>query len=124
MSETPLASVFNTSFVRGARGPAHHDDGMWGLLCAVAMMRGVAGPYIMPAALSPSNEVKVPLAPEKGLFLERCIFDAYNARWSSEHGEGVDLAQYQEQIAAFKVPQSTCYHSGDCDGQVGRWHVL
>ena len=70
---------------------------------AVATVRGVAGAYVLPAALSPGNLVHVPMAPEGGLFLERCMFDAYNTRWSHEHGERVDLQQYADQVAAFKV---------------------
>lgn len=70
---------------------------------AVALYRNAAPAYVLPAALSPANNVHVPLAPEGGLYLERCIFDAYNARWSEQHGGPLDVEQYAEQTAAFKV---------------------
>ena len=70
---------------------------------ALAIMRGVAGPYVMPAALDQHNNMHVPMAPEGGLFLERCFFDAYNKRWSHQHGERVDMERYIHQVDAFKV---------------------
>lgn len=69
---------------------------------AIATVRGAAGSYVLAAALSPSNTVHVPMAPEGGLFLERCVFEAYNARWGHEH-DRLDLAQYSEQVTEFKV---------------------
>lgn len=70
---------------------------------AVAVMRGTAPDYVMPASLSPEHDMHVPMAPEGGLFLERCFFEAYNTRWSHEHGERVDVGLFAHQISAFKV---------------------
>ena len=70
---------------------------------AVALMRGVAGAYVLPDALSPAIDVHLQLAPEGGLFLERCLFEAYNARWGQEHDEHLDSEHYASQISAFKV---------------------
>ena len=70
---------------------------------AVAMARGVAADYVMHAALGSRHSVHVPMAPEPGLFLERCFFEAYNDKWSHTHGEDLDVGLYADQVEDFKV---------------------
>ncbi|KAK9794961.1 hypothetical protein WJX73_004923 [Symbiochloris irregularis] len=70
---------------------------------AVAIARGTAQDYVMHAALSGEHSVHVPLAPEGGLFLERCFFEAYNDRWKHTHGESVDVGLYADQVEDFKM---------------------
>ena len=60
---------------------------------------------MMPA---PLMQVHVPMAPEGGLFLERCMFEAYNTRWSHQH-ERLDLADFAPLVQAFKVIWAACF---------------
>lgn len=43
------------------------------------------------------------MAPELGLFLDECIFEAYNDRWGSQREETVRLSAFQAEVDAFKV---------------------
>ncbi len=47
---------------------------------AVAIMRGDAPPSCLKLALQPKRQVPTPMAPEIGLFLDECYYDAYNTR--------------------------------------------
>lgn len=69
---------------------------------AVAIMRGVAPPKCLAAALHPSKDINTPLAPELGLFLVETYYDAYNRKWGELHGN-VAMAPYQDAIDAFKM---------------------
>ena len=42
------------------------------------------------------------MAPELGLFLDECFFDAYNAQWGELHGT-VGMAPWAADADAFKV---------------------
>lgn len=43
----------------------------------------------------------VPTAPEVGLFLDECLYPAYNNRFTGTHEE-ISLKDYENEIAAFK----------------------
>lgn len=47
---------------------------------AVAIMRGDAPQGCIRTALQPRRTVPTPMAPEVGLFLDECYYDAYNTR--------------------------------------------
>lgn len=47
---------------------------------AVAIMRGDAPEGCIRTALQPKRTVPTPMAPEVGLFLDECYYDAYNTR--------------------------------------------
>ncbi len=47
---------------------------------AVAIMRGDAPANCITIALQPKRGVPTPMAPDIGLFLDECYFDAYNNR--------------------------------------------
>lgn len=44
------------------------------------------------------------MAPELGLFLDECYYDAYNAQFGQLHGE-IHLSEFQDQVDAFKASQ-------------------
>ena len=48
---------------------------------AVAIMRGDAPEGCIKTALQPRRTVPTPMAPEVGLFLDECYYDAYNTRY-------------------------------------------
>ena len=48
---------------------------------AVAIMRGDAPEGCIRTALQPRRTVPTPMAPEVGLFLDECYYDAYNTRY-------------------------------------------
>ena len=48
---------------------------------AVAIMRGDAPEGCIRTALQPRRTVPTPMAPEVGLFLNECYYDAYNTRY-------------------------------------------
>ena len=57
---------------------------------ATAILRGTAPPECIPLALSPTRDIPIPMAPDVGLFLDSCIFQAR--------------------------PALRCLHSGACRG--------
>ncbi|KAL3158514.1 hypothetical protein ABBQ38_010743 [Trebouxia sp. C0009 RCD-2024] len=69
---------------------------------AVAIMRGDAPEGCIRTALQPKRTVPTPMAPEVGLFLDECYYDAYNTRWGSDH-EPVTLSQFQQNVDKFKA---------------------
>ena len=56
----------------------------------------------------PALAQATPLAPELGLFLDECFFEAYNDRWGSNRAATVRLSAFQEQMDAFKVGWDNC----------------
>ena len=52
---------------------------------AVAIMRGDAPDGCIRTALQPRRTVPTPMAPEVGLFLDECYYDAYNTRYLLTH---------------------------------------
>ena len=50
---------------------------------AGAMMRGDAPANCIRVALQPQRGVPTPMAPEIGLFLDECYYDAYNTRYGT-----------------------------------------
>lgn len=61
-------------------------------------------------------DLNTPMAPELGLFLDECFFDAYNKQWGEMHSE-LKLSDYQADVDAFKVgPRGR----PSCAGAVGR----
>ena len=48
---------------------------------ALAIMRGDAPPNCIKVALQPKRSVPTPMAPEIGLFLDECYYEAYNTRF-------------------------------------------
>ena len=49
---------------------------------AVAIMRGDAPASCIRTALQPKRAVPTPMAPDIGLFLDECYYDAYNTRYT------------------------------------------
>jgi hypothetical protein len=50
----------------------------------------------------PRRQVAVPLAPELGLFLDKCYYDAYNRKWGNDHEE-LTIDNYAQEVQRFKV---------------------
>lgn len=72
---------------------------------AVAEFTGVAQPGSLQYAMNTHEKVNVPMAPDLGLFLDECYYDAYNDRWGDHH-EALSLgARYAEEVAKFKEEQ-------------------
>ncbi|DBA74849.1 TPA: hypothetical protein ACH3X2_009187 [Trebouxia sp. C0005] len=69
---------------------------------AVAIMRGDAPANCIRIALQPKRAVPTPMAPDIGLFLDECYYDAYNNRWGADH-EHVTLSQFEDRVAKFKA---------------------
>ncbi|BBM99584.1 tRNA pseudouridine38-40 synthase [Marchantia polymorpha subsp. ruderalis] len=68
---------------------------------AVAVVRGCAPESILETALRRDSEVKVPMAPELGLFLEECYYSSYNSKFGKLHEE-VSLVDYTTDVRKFK----------------------
>ncbi|KAL4427693.1 hypothetical protein ABPG75_001782 [Micractinium tetrahymenae] len=84
---------------------------------AVAVMRGTASEECMRLALKTSADLNTPMAPELGLFLDECFFDAYNSQWGEMHSE-LKLSDYQAEVDAFKA-QHLYPHIAARDGEEG-----
>ncbi|DBB17512.1 TPA: hypothetical protein ACH3X3_002579 [Trebouxia sp. C0006] len=69
---------------------------------AVAIMRGDAPANCIKIGLQPKRAVPTPMAPDIGLFLDECYYDAYNNRWGADH-EHVTLSQFEDRVAKFKA---------------------
>ena len=69
---------------------------------ALAVARGVAPANAIPAALRAGTDVRTPLAPDLGLFLDESIFHTYNRRWGEGRGESLELCRFGEAAEAFK----------------------
>lgn len=68
---------------------------------ALAEFRDVAPPGCIKYALGTSRDLILPMAPDLGLFLDECYYDAYNDRWGGHHGL-LRLSEYSETITRFK----------------------
>lgn len=68
---------------------------------AVAEYKGIAPEGSLVYALKSKQRIVVPMAPDLGLFLDKCYYDAYNTKWGEIHGH-VDGDKYLEQIQKFK----------------------
>lgn len=71
---------------------------------ALAAFRGDCTLESIDLALKSRAQLNVPMAPELGLFLDECYFDAYNTQWGHQHGE-VRLSAHQEVVDKFKQEQ-------------------
>ncbi|XP_002985091.2 tRNA pseudouridine synthase A [Selaginella moellendorffii] len=69
---------------------------------AVAVMRGDAPETIFERAFRRDTKIGVPMAPELGLFLDECLYTAYNQRFAGSHEE-VSLKSFEKEIAEFKT---------------------
>eukprot|EP00249_Psilotum_nudum_P021332 c28072_g1_i3 orf=532-3054(-) len=96
-------SVCNMEFVRcrvvGQSFMLHQIRKMIGL--AIAIFRDCAPESMLDTALRSDTRVNVPTAPELGLFLDECMYPAYNQKWSSLHGE-ISQRGFEEEINQFK----------------------
>eukprot|EP00890_Picochlorum_soloecismus_P004565 jgi/Picsp_1/5109/NSC_02472-R1_trna pseudouridine synthase a len=71
---------------------------------AFAEYKGVAPPGSLKLAMQARHRIIVPMAPDLGLFLDECYYEAYNERWGNLHGSlAADV--YREQIQNFKDTQ-------------------
>lgn len=71
---------------------------------ALAEFTGVAPNGCLLHALKTKEKAIVPMAPDLGLFLDECLYGAYNDRWGGHH-EVLSLANYADRVAAFKEEQ-------------------
>lgn len=69
---------------------------------AIAEYKGIAAEGSLKYALKAQQRIVVPMAPDLGLFLDECIFEAYNDRWSNLHGPLL-FDVYREQVGKFKM---------------------
>merc|ERR1719473_1619021 len=76
----------------------HQIRKMVGMMLCVC--RGVLDIPALKRSLDGSRTVATPLAPEVGLFLRECIFDAYNRRYCDTH-TAVTLDPFDEEAYAF-----------------------
>ncbi|KAG6480383.1 hypothetical protein ZIOFF_063883 [Zingiber officinale] len=68
---------------------------------AVAVMRNCAPESIIGVALKEDVGVKVPTAPEVGLYLDECLFTSYNKQWKDSH-EPLTMDAYAEEAEILK----------------------
>lgn len=71
---------------------------------ALAEFRGVAPEGSLKYALGTLQDVATPMAPDLGLFLDECYYDAYNDRWSRQN-DALRLDDWSDDVAAFKKEQ-------------------
>jgi hypothetical protein len=75
---------------------------------ALATLRGCLAEGELARALAVPQRVHTPTAPELGLYLAECVFEAYNAQWRHSHG-GVGIDEAGEgcvaAVAAFERDQ-------------------
>lgn len=71
---------------------------------ALAEYKGLAPHGCLQYALKAPYRVVVPMAPDLGLFLDECYYEAYSRQWGGLHGE-LSAEPYQEQIDEFKATQ-------------------
>ena len=70
------------------------------LACCHTRLAAPCPPHPPPLLLP--TDLNTPMAPELGLFLDECYFDAYNAQWAALHSR-LALADFQREADAFKV---------------------
>jgi tRNA pseudouridine38-40 synthase len=68
---------------------------------ALAEFRGVAPPGSLKYALGTFHSANTPMAPDLGLFLDECYYDAYNDRWGHQN-EDLRLSDWQADVEEFK----------------------
>lgn len=68
---------------------------------AVAEYKGIAPQGSLKLALKAKQQIVVPMAPDLGLFLDKCYYDAYNKKWGKNHG-CIELDTYADAIQKFK----------------------
>lgn len=68
---------------------------------AVAEYKGIAPEGSLKLALNSRQRIIVPMAPDLGLFLDKCYYDAYNTRWGKIHG-CIDVDTYADVVKKFK----------------------
>eukprot|EP00887_Chlorella_sp_A99_P003093 scaffold9.g3093.t1 len=72
---------------------------------AVAVARGVATLDALKLAMKTSVGLNVPMAPELGLFLDQCYYEAYNKQQWGHQNERLSLDDYRAAVDAFKAEQ-------------------
>lgn len=96
-------TVGNMEFVRckvvGQSFMLHQIRKMIGL--AIAVFRGFTPESVMETALRRDTNVIIPTAPELGLFLDECMYPAYNQKWYNTHEE-VSQKGHEQEINCFK----------------------
>lgn len=68
---------------------------------ALAEFRGVAPEGCLKHALGTFHLAKTPMAPDLGLFLDECYYEAYNNRWGHQN-EHLQLSDWQGAVDEFK----------------------
>lgn len=68
---------------------------------ALAEFRGVAPEGCLKYALGTFHPAKTPMAPDLGLFLDECYYEAYNKRWGHQ-SEHLHLSDWQGAVDEFK----------------------
>ena len=71
---------------------------------ALAEFRGTAPQGCLKYALGSLQSVATPMAPDLGLFLDECYYEAYNRRWSLQN-EALQLEDWKDEVAVFKNEQ-------------------
>lgn len=96
-------TVGNMDFIRctvvGQSFMLHQIRKMIGLV--IAIFRGCAPESLLETALRRDTNIAIPTAPELGLFLDECMYPAYNQKWCSTHEE-VSQKGYELEISSFK----------------------
>ena len=59
-------------------------------------------PLPLPCPAPPRADLGTPMAPELGLFLDECYFEAYNRQWGEQH-PCLRQAEFIAEVDAFKV---------------------
>lgn len=70
---------------------------------ALAVARGLAPADSIRQALLSRDTLHTPMAPELGLFLDECYFDAYNTGFGERLHEALVLSDFQRPVAEFKA---------------------
>lgn len=69
---------------------------------ALAEYKEIAPQGSLKHALATKTRIVVPMAPDLGLFLDKCYYEAYNKQWGSVH-EMLDGDVYAKEIEEFKM---------------------
>lgn len=69
---------------------------------AVAEFKGIAPEGSLVYALKSKQRIVVPMAPDLGLFLDKCYYEAYNQKWGDVHGS-LDGDTYADTVQNFKA---------------------
>ena len=69
---------------------------------ALAEYKGIAPQGSLKYALTTKTRIVVPMAPDLGLYLDKCYYEAYNNKWGSVH-EMLDGDLYADKIEEFKM---------------------